>query len=150
MILMDNLKVKSFIQAAPFESRLVNTFFLKLGDGPVEMLYRINPLLFAKKNGLDEKKIINIFILAAFTGIFNLFWNLVCPVCGLILSRDTTLHSLNRGSHFCALCHKKVPVILDHDVEVVFQFYPDIYKITIHPFGKGLAQWSSGDVHDSG
>ncbi|MBN2531703.1 MAG: adenylate/guanylate cyclase domain-containing protein [Spirochaetales bacterium] len=134
MMLIDNLKVKSFIQAAPFESRLINTFFLKLGNEPDETLYRINPLLFAHKHDLDEKQVVDIFILAARAGIFNLFFNLVCPACGFIIIKEASFTSLNKADYFCAVCHSDIPVILDDTIEVFFQIHPAIYKVEFNPF----------------
>lgn len=140
-MLIDNLKVKSFIQAAPFDSRLINTFFLKIENELDEALYRINPLEFAEKHGLDEKKVVNIFILAARAGIFDLSFSLVCPTCGLVLIQDKSLNSLNKASFYCAVCHADVPVILDDDVEVVFHFNPNIYKVQLNPF-RGFEDFS--------
>src|SRR5690349_15568536 len=54
-------------------------------DGTDRDLCRINVLAFAKRNGLNEQRVISAFLHAARLGLFDLSWNVLCPSCGGVL-----------------------------------------------------------------
>ena len=60
-------------------------------------LSRVNALDFAKKNGLDEERVIAAFLHAARLGLFELSWNVLCPGCGGVLDAGSSLKSVDRS-----------------------------------------------------
>jgi hypothetical protein len=54
-------------------------------------LARINVLAFAAARGLDEERVIETFLHAVRLGLFELSWDVLCPMCGGVLDVTTTL-----------------------------------------------------------
>ena len=52
---------------------------------------KINALAFATKNKLDEERTLLEFLHAARLGLFELWWNVLCPDCGGVLDAGSTL-----------------------------------------------------------
>src|SRR5258706_12566799 len=114
-------------------------------------LSRVNALDFAKKNGLDEERVIAAFLHAARLGLFELSWNVLCPGCGGVLDANATLKTVRREEYECALCAAGYEPTLDEMVEVAFTVTPRVRKIAAHdpetlPIPEYFRQifWSSG------
>ena len=95
-------------------------------------LCRINALVFAAKNGLDEERAIAAFLHAARLGLFELSWNVLCPGCGGVLDAGTTLKAINREEYDCGLCASGYKPTLDEMVEVTFTVSPRVRRIAAH------------------
>ena len=75
-----------------------------LHDGLDFELNRINVLDFARKADISEERVIAAFLHATRVGIFELFWNVLCPGCGGVLDASTTLKVNESGKlHLCTL-----------------------------------------------
>jgi len=96
-------------------------------------LLRINPLYFAEKYGFEENECIEIFIHGAKIGLFDFFYNMICPVCSGIVHHHDDLDQLEEQSFYCQVCSIDVPAFLDGQVEVAFIIHPDIKKLQIDP-----------------
>src|SRR6266581_7045180 len=114
-------------------------------------LSRVNALDFAKKNGLDQERVIAAFLHATRVGLFELSWNVLCPGCGGVLDTSTTLKSVNKEEYDCALCAAGYRPTLDEMVEVTFTVSRRVRKIAAHdPHELPLAEyfrqifWGSG------
>ena len=103
------LRQATDVQAANAIERL-------LRDGLDFELNRINVLDFAKKADLSEERVIAAFLHATRIGIFELFWNVLCPGCGGVLDASATLKSVNQESYNCALCAAGYEPTLDEMV----------------------------------
>jgi class 3 adenylate cyclase len=125
-------------------------------DAPDRDLYRINALDFAATRSLDEEAVIAAFLHAARLGIFELWWNVLCPGCGGVLDAGATLKTVEQSEYQCALCAAGYEPTLDEMVEVTFTVSPRVRRIAAHepdtlPFAEYFRQvvWSSGvDVPD--
>src|SRR5437899_10088395 len=95
-------------------------------------LSRVNALDFAKKNGLDEERVIAAFLHAARLGLFELSWNVLCPGCGGVLDAGTSLKTVNQAEYACALCAAGYEPTLDEMVEVTFTVTPRARRIAAH------------------
>jgi hypothetical protein len=95
-------------------------------------LCRINVLDFASKSGLDEERVIAAFLHAARMGLFELSWNVLCPVCGAVQNANATLKTVRRGEHACELCAAGFTLTLDELVEVTFTVAPRVRRIAAH------------------
>jgi class 3 adenylate cyclase len=120
-------------------------------DGEEHELCRINALDFAARNELDEERSIGALLQAARIGVFELFWNVLCPGCGGVLESSATLKTIDREQYRCALCAAGYQPTLDELVEVTFAVNPRVRRIAAHdPSSLGLAEylrqifWSSG------
>ncbi|HEY4774275.1 MAG TPA: adenylate/guanylate cyclase domain-containing protein [Xanthobacteraceae bacterium] len=126
-------------------------------SGPDRELCRVNAIAFASARGLDEERVIAAFLHAARLGLFDLWWNMLCPGCGGVLDASTTLKSFDRDHYDCTLCAADYEPTLDEMVEVTFTISSRIRRIAAHdpdtlPMIEYFRQvfWSSGvDVPDS-
>src|ERR1700735_1254215 len=120
--------------------------------GSDRSLNRVNPLAFAER-GLNEEAVIGALVHAARLGLFDMFWNMLCPGCGGVLEAAAALKALNRDHYFCAFCVQDNEPTLDQLVEVTFTVNPRIRRIGAHdPSTLSHAEymrqifWSSGAV----
>jgi class 3 adenylate cyclase len=123
--LFDVLRHSADPKAAGAIERLV-------AEGSDRALCRLNVLDFAKANEIDEEVAIAAFLHAARLGIFEMFWNMLCPGCGGVLEAGTTLKSLNHDEYECALCACGYEPTLDEMVEVAFTVNPRVRRIAGH------------------
>jgi class 3 adenylate cyclase len=127
-------------------------------DAPDRKLCRVNALAFASAEGLGEEDVIAGFMQATRLGIFDLFWNVLCPGCGGVLDAGTSLKSVQSTEYTCALCAAGYEPTLDEMVEVTFTISPRVRHIAAHnphelPPGEYFRQvyWGSGlDLPDEG
>ena len=66
-------------------------------------LYRINPLIWAGENHVDESVVIALFLYATNAGIFELVWSVLCTQCGLLINTPGGLRSFSRVQRICRL-----------------------------------------------
>lgn len=112
---------------------------------------RINPIAFARTEGLDETACISAFLHATQAGLVDLAWNVVCDGCGGILHSADSLRAVREDRYRCALCAADCQPVLDEAVEVTFTVSPGIRAIAAHepdrlPLWDFVRQiyWSSG------
>jgi len=101
-------------------------------NGPDAALNRVNVLDFAKRNGLDEERVIAAFLHAARVGLFELSWNVLCPGCSGVLDANASLKSVHSDEYHCALCAAGYEPTLDEMVEVSFTVSPRARRIPAH------------------
>ncbi len=101
-------------------------------DAPDHALSRINVLDFARANGLDEERTIAAFLHASRLGLFDLFWNVLCPGCSGVLDTNASLKTLDKQAYACALCAAGYEATLDEMVEVAFTVSPGVRRIAAH------------------
>jgi class 3 adenylate cyclase len=114
-------------------------------------LNRVNVFDFARKNGLDEDRVIGGFLHAARLGLFEMSWNVLCPGCGGVLDANATLKTVRQETYSCSLCAAGYEPTLDEMVEVAFTVSPRVRRIAAHdpdtlPFVEYARQifWSTG------
>ena len=122
-----------------------------VAEAPDRALCRINVIDFAATRPIDEERAIAAFLHAARLGIFELWWNVLCPGCGGVLDSSATLKSVKHEDYLCALCASGYQPTLDEMVEVTFTVGRRIRKIAGHdpdelPFFEYMRQifWASG------
>lgn len=122
-------------QFAPQEGALLQRFGEILEGSNDWDLFRINPLRFAEKNALDAAQVVNLFIYGTKVGLFELDWNLICPMCGCVEHTYNSLNQIAMGDSFrCTLCDEDVETELDNFVEVSFHLHPSVRELKIDPF----------------
>ena len=126
-------------------------------NGSDRELCRLNAVVFAKRRGLDQEKVIAGFLHSARMGMFDMSWNVLCPGCGGVLDSNATLKTVQKAEYVCALCAGGYEPTLDEMVEVTFTVNPRVRKIAGHtphelPVVEYLRQfyWGSGmDIPDT-
>jgi class 3 adenylate cyclase len=110
--------------------------------GADHSLNRINSVSLAQKRDLDETEVIDAFLHATRLGLFELSWNVVCPVCGGILLSAEHMRDIKVEGYDCALCAAHRDPVLDDSVEVTFTVSPHIRSIAAH-HPETLSFWNS-------
>jgi class 3 adenylate cyclase len=101
-------------------------------DAPERKLARINALTLATELGLDEEPTIGVLLHATHLGLFELYWNVLCPGCGGVLDANTSLKTVRSDTYSCALCAAGYEPTLDQMVEVTFTVSPRVRAIAAH------------------
>ena len=115
------------------------------------LLNRINPLAYASAHGLDEEQTIGAFVHAARLGLFDMSWNMMCPV---MRRRDRGGSGAQEPQSARSITARSAPSIASRRstelVEVTFTVNPRIRRIAAHdpdslPFAEYMRQifWSS-------
>ncbi len=120
-------------------------------NAPDFALNRVNPLAFARTNGLSEQESVAAFLHATQLGLFELSWNVVCESCGGVLYQAESLQGIDQHHYNCAFCSLDCEPMLDETVEITFTVAPRIRHIAAHdPDSLSLwdytrqIYWSSG------
>src|SRR5215470_13189416 len=101
-------------------------------DAPDHALNKINALDLARREGMDEERVIAALLNAVGLGIFEMTWNVMCPSCAGVLSANRSLKTLDQAQYTCAFCAAGYETTLDNLVEVTFTVSPRVRKIAAH------------------
>jgi class 3 adenylate cyclase len=110
----------------------VDAIEAEVREAPDRSLCRINALSFAREHGLDEEEAIAAFLHASRLGIFELFWNVLCPGCGGVLETGASLKVVDQSEYSCSLCAAGFEPTLDEMVEVTFTVSARVRRIAAH------------------
>ncbi len=110
----------------------LNRFAEHLRTMPAAEAARINPFSFAETAGVNPDRALDLFVLGAKAGVFDLEWGMVCPLCGAITHSVAELDRVAEDVLHCALCRRDAPSILDDTVEVTFAYSPPGVSIDLH------------------
>jgi class 3 adenylate cyclase len=102
-----------------------------LRAGTDEALYRINPIQFATEKSIAEAEAIDLFLHACVAGLFDMDWQLVCPMCSDVVESFRTLRKLHTHFH-CHLCRSDYDAALDDYIAVTFTVSPAVRSIRFH------------------
>jgi class 3 adenylate cyclase len=94
-------------------------------------LVRINPVRFAEQHGLTTGEAVELFLHARKEGLVTMEWQYVCPGCGEIVERLTSLTSAS-SHYFCQICSADRDADLSDHVEVTFTINPEIRRSRYH------------------
>ena len=94
-------------------------------------LFRVNPRRWAADRAQPERAAIDLFLYAAWAGLFHIDWSLLCPACGDEVESFRTLK--NVSLHFrCTLCRTTNETNLDDFIHVSFTVAPLVRRIAFH------------------
>jgi class 3 adenylate cyclase len=102
-------------------------------SGPWD-LWRINPLLFGERHGIDPQESVGLFLHATKVGLFDFSWSLVCPVCGRLEHSYESINQVHPEHFHCTICQVDVPSRLDDYVEVSFTINPAVCRLDLDPY----------------
>lgn len=103
-----------------------------VAEAPEHKLVRINAIALAAELKLDEEKLIAALLHASKVGIFEMFWNVLCPDCGFVLDRNTSLRTIRSDDYFCPNCAEGYEPTLDDRVEVTFTVGSRVRPVAAH------------------
>jgi serine/threonine protein kinase len=92
-------------------------------EAPDVEIARIRPLRFARSHGLDERRATEAFLLGTRQGLFDLLWDVICPLCQIPASFAESLERLGTHSD-CPACELQFPLDFASSVELVFRVSP--------------------------
>ncbi|WP_407160234.1 DUF5939 domain-containing protein [Bradyrhizobium sp. STM 3557] len=117
--------------AKSWSPRVVSRLETLLRAGTDEALYRINPIQFAVEKSIAEPEAIDLFLHACVAGLFDMDWQLVCPMCSDVVESFRSLRKLHTHFH-CHLCQSDYDAALDDYITVTFTVSPAVRSIRFH------------------
>src|SRR2546421_5302059 len=114
------------------DGKIVDMLERMVRDAPDHALNKINALDVARREGVDEDRVIAALLNAVGLGMFEMTWNVMCPSCAGVLSANKSLKTLDRAQYNCAFCAAGYETTLDNLVEVTFTVSPRVRKIAAH------------------
>ena len=94
-------------------------------EAPDVEIARIRPLRFARLHGLDERQVTEAFLLGTRQGLFDMLWDVICPLCQIPASFSESLERLGTHSD-CPACELQFPLDFASSVELVFRVSPTV------------------------
>jgi class 3 adenylate cyclase len=91
-------------------------------------IQRIRPYALADHWEVNRRAVLEMFLRATRAGIFDMFWDLLCPSCRGTTEGHTNLGDVRGRSH-CDTCQIDFTVNFDHNIEVVFRPNPSVRKV---------------------
>lgn len=117
--------------AKSWSPRVVSRLETLLRSGADEALYRINPIQFAAEKSIAEGEAIDLFLHGCVAGLFDMDWQLVCPMCSDVVESFRSLRKLHTHFH-CHLCRSEYDAALDDFITVTFTVSPAVRGIRFH------------------
>ena len=102
-----------------------------ISDGNDYDLFRVNPLQFAEEHHISSSDGIDLFLWATKLNLFQMNWELLCPVCGDHIQSFRHLNTMH-DKIFCSLCQCEQTASLDDWIQVTFTVNPKIRAIKFH------------------
>ncbi len=96
-------------------------------------LFRINPLQFAPKHGLSGPEALDLFVLGAREGLFDLAFLELCQYCGSVTHDVSRWGELSPVHFDCGLCRVKIDAALDGSIAVVFTVASAVRHLDLNP-----------------
>jgi hypothetical protein len=113
--------------AIPLQDDLIRQFgdFVHTSNG--DELVRINPVRFATERELPTAAVVQLFLHARKLGLLTMEWQYVCPGCGEVVERLTSLTS-GSAHYYCQVCSADRDADLSDFIEVTFNVSPDVRR----------------------
>jgi hypothetical protein len=102
-------------------ARLVET--VERGDDFV--MARLRPYELADAWDVPRRKVLELCLQATRAGLFDLRWDLLCPLCRGVKESGSTLEEMNQRAH-CEVCNIDFAANFDRSVELTFRASPTI------------------------
>jgi class 3 adenylate cyclase len=124
-------KLQALAAAIPGAGDLVEVFDVFVRTASDAALVRINPVRFAQECGFATAAVIEFFLHARKVGLLTMEWQYVCPGCGEIVERLTSLTSAT-AHYFCQVCSADRNADLSDFIEVTFTVSPEVRRSRYH------------------
>jgi class 3 adenylate cyclase len=117
--------------ALPDPQPLIDAFaaFVRTADDAA--IVRINAVGFGQGNGFPTTAVVELFLHARKLGLVTMEWQYVCPGCGEVVERLTSLTSAT-AHYFCQVCSADRDADLSEFIEVTFSVAPEVRRSRFH------------------
>src|SRR5918911_631031 len=116
-------------------ARLVET--VERGDDFV--MARIRPYALADAWGVPRRKVLELCLLATRAGLFDLRWDLLCPLCRGVKESGSTLEEMKQRVH-CEVCNIDFAANFDRSVELTYRTNSTLRRVEERTFCVGGPQ----------
>ena len=113
--------------AIPNRADLLRFFADFVRSASDDALVRINPVHFAREHELATAAVVDLFLHARKLGLLTMEWQYVCPGCGEVVERLTSLTS-GSAHYYCQVCSADRDADLSDFIEVTFNVSPDLRR----------------------
>jgi class 3 adenylate cyclase len=121
------------------EPKLVARLVEVVEKGDDFALARLRPYAFADAWGVPRRKVLEICLQATRAGLFDLRWDLLCPLCRGPKESASKLAEMKQRAH-CETCNIDFAVNFDRSVELTFRASPTIRQVEERTFCVGGPQ----------
>jgi class 3 adenylate cyclase len=116
-------------------ARLVET--VERGDDFA--MARLRPYALADAWGVPRQKVLKLCLQATRAGLFDLRWDLLCPLCRGVKESGSTLEEMKQAAH-CETCNIDFATNFDQSVELTFRVSPTLRQVEERNFCVGGPQ----------
>src|SRR5919205_10006 len=113
-------------------ARLAET--VERGDNFV--MARLRPYALADAWGVPRRKVLELCLQATRAGLFDLRWDLLCPLCRGVKESGSTLEEMKQRAH-CETCNIDFATNFDRSVELTFRTSPTLRRVEERTFCVG-------------
>ncbi|HKO94564.1 MAG TPA: protein kinase [Polyangiaceae bacterium] len=113
------------LESAGVDTSIVEALRQHVLYGAEAEIARLRPLRFARSHGLPERAFTEACLLAAHGGLFDLMWDVICPLCQIPASFAESLQRLESHAR-CPACELSFPLQFADSVELVFRVSPEV------------------------
>ncbi len=117
--------------AIPGSGDVLDAFDVFVRTANDDVLVRINPIRFGQRGGFPTPAVVELFLHARKLGLLTMEWQYVCPGCGEIVERLTSLTSAT-AHYFCQICSADRDADLSDFIEVTFTVSPEVRRSRYH------------------
>jgi serine/threonine protein kinase/class 3 adenylate cyclase len=93
--------------------------------GPAQEIARIRPLALAQRFRLDPAQVVAACLHGASLGLFEMHWDLLCPICRISSQVTDTLRAIAGHAH-CQACHLDFQLDFANAIELFFRVHPEV------------------------
>ncbi len=111
--------------AAGVTTEAAEMLALFLSNAPEPEVARIRPLALGRRYGIADADAIDACLRAVPSGLLQLQWDVICPLCRIPSGRKDTLRDLKEHEN-CRACAADFRTDFAASVELVFKAHPDI------------------------
>ena len=91
-------------------------------------LARLRPYALADEWGVSRRKVLELCLQATRAGLFDLRWDLLCPLCRGVKDSGSTLEEMKQRAH-CEACNIDFASNFDRSVELTFRPSPTLRQV---------------------
>ena len=100
---------------------------------------RLRPYALADAWGVPRRKVLQLCLQATRAGLFDLRWDLLCPLCRGVKESGSTLEEMKQRAH-CEVCNIDFATNFDRSVELTFRTSPMLRRVEERTFCVGGPQ----------
>jgi adenylate cyclase len=121
------------------EPELVSRLVEVVEKGDDFALARLRPYALSDAWGVPRRRVLEVCLHATRVGLFDLRWDLLCPLCRGAKESGSTLAEMKRQAH-CETCNIGFDANFDRSVELTFRASPTVRRVEDRTFCVGGPQ----------